>query len=67
MKQWKDWFLKLSEMFYDINDYNVTRFVFAIIIEDPKKMLEDKADFSRGFGKVVPRLRTGPAVGPTNS
>lgn len=51
VQEWENRFLEPPEMFYSTNDYNGTRFGFAIIVDDPKKILEDGADFQEALVK----------------
>jgi len=51
VQEWENRFLDPPEMFYSTNDYNGTRFGFAIIVDDPKKILEDGADFQEALVK----------------
>ncbi|MBS3793763.1 MAG: mechanosensitive ion channel [Candidatus Thorarchaeota archaeon] len=51
VQEWENRFLNPPEMFYSTNDYNGTRFGFAIIVDDPKKILEDGADFQEALVK----------------
>lgn len=53
VQKWDKEFLTSPEMYYSANDYNGVAFGFAIIVEDPLKLLHEGADFQEALVRVV--------------
>ena len=53
VEKWENEFLTSPEMYYSANDYNGVAFGFAIIVKDPKKLLQEGADFQEELVRAV--------------
>ncbi len=53
VEKWDKEFLTTPEMYYSNNDYNGVAFGFAIIVDDPKKLLQKGADFQAELVRTV--------------